>query len=373
MCTASPPRSPSITSSSPVWRPARTCSPSDPMASATDAAHRIARAGPSNVARKPSPVRFTSRPRWRSSAWRNSASWRSRRNRHPRSPISAARRVESQMSVNSTVASIRSGSRSCRVPVRNSSISPITRLGVADGEHVVAALELHVAGARHLRRDVAGVLDLDEAVLCAVHHERRHADRGQHVAHVDLADQLEDAPDRRWAGGQALEPAGPLQERAGPPSGSVPRCRRPRPRPSDRSTAPGAGRASPPARPSRSRAPRWRARRSRTARARPSAPGTWPRTAPPSGRPRASRRSRRARSRPRPSRRARRPSAPRAWALRRSGSDRPEPRRSNVITRANWVSRAITRSSEGSDHRYSTCEIQGGTQTRSSGPSPSTA
>ena len=32
--------------------------------------------------------------------------------------------VESQMSVNSTVASIRSGSRSWRVPVRNSSISP---------------------------------------------------------------------------------------------------------------------------------------------------------------------------------------------------------------------------------------------------------
>ena len=36
----------------------------------------------------------------------------------------AARSVEPQMSVNSTVASMRSGSRSWRSPVRNSSISP---------------------------------------------------------------------------------------------------------------------------------------------------------------------------------------------------------------------------------------------------------
>jgi hypothetical protein len=54
----------------------------------------------------------------------------------------------------------------------------------------------------------------------------------------------------------------------------------------------------------------------------------------------------------------------------KSGSERPEPRRSNVITRANPVSRAITRSSEGSAQRYSTWEIHGGIQTRSVGPSP---
>ena len=57
----------------------------------------------------------------------------------------------------------------------------------------------------------------------------------------------------------------------------------------------------------------------------------------------------------------------------KSGSDSPDPRRSNVITRANWVRRFPNRSSVGSAHRYSTCEIQGGTQTRSMGPSPSTA
>ena len=54
----------------------------------------------------------------------------------------------------------------------------------------------------------------------------------------------------------------------------------------------------------------------------------------------------------------------------KSGSDSPEPRRSNVITRAKPVSRAITRSSEGSDQRYSTWEIHGGTHTRSVGASP---
>ena len=55
-----------------------------------------------------------------------------------------------------------------------------------------------------------------------------------------------------------------------------------------------------------------------------------------------------------------------------SGSERPEPRRSKVITRAKLVSRSITPASDASDQRYSTCEIQGGIHTRSMGPSPST-
>ena len=45
-----------------------------------------------------------------------------------------------------------------------------------------------------------------------MHHERRHADRGQHVAHVELADQVHEAPDRGRRGGQPLEPAAPLHE-----------------------------------------------------------------------------------------------------------------------------------------------------------------
>jgi hypothetical protein len=56
----------------------------------------------------------------------------------------------------------------------------------------------------------------------------------------------------------------------------------------------------------------------------------------------------------------------------KNGSESPEPRLSKVITRANCVRRAITRSSEGSDQRYSTWDIHGGIQIRSIGPSPST-
>ena len=109
----------------------------------------------------------------------------------------------------------------------------------------------------------------------AVHHERRHADRGQHVAHVELADQVEDPADRRRGSPPAAR-AGPAHSMK---PGSLALARRDgRPRPSPRPSARcsslhllvaqlGA------ARPSRSRAPRWRARRWRTGRARRSGPG----------------------------------------------------------------------------------------------------
>ena len=98
-------------------------------ASAIARAHRIARAGPSKVARKPSPAVSTSRPRKRAScaphervvALEQLAPARGRRAR-------AAVSVEPTMSVNITVASTRSGS--CAVTrrrVRNSSISSRTR------------------------------------------------------------------------------------------------------------------------------------------------------------------------------------------------------------------------------------------------------
>src|SRR6516165_9765053 len=86
-------------------------------------AQRIARCGPSNIARKPSPEVFTSRPRKRASCERTTASCASSNACQSRSPISAARRVESTMSVNSTVASTRSSTKSAWCPVRNSAIS----------------------------------------------------------------------------------------------------------------------------------------------------------------------------------------------------------------------------------------------------------
>lgn len=64
----------------------------------TAMAQRIARCGPSNIATKPSPEEFTSRPRNRASSDRTTASCASSSACQPRSPISAARRVESTMS-----------------------------------------------------------------------------------------------------------------------------------------------------------------------------------------------------------------------------------------------------------------------------------
>jgi hypothetical protein len=55
------------------------------------AGHRMARAGPSNIARKPSPVVFTSRPRKYFSALRTIRLCSAIRFRHRPSPISAAR------------------------------------------------------------------------------------------------------------------------------------------------------------------------------------------------------------------------------------------------------------------------------------------
>ena len=90
------------------------------------------------------------------------------------------------MSVKSTVSSCRSGSGSCCAPVRNASISPMQRFGVAGERGVVDALELDELRARDLLGDEAGALDRPERVAAAVQDEGRHRDRRQHVADVDL-------------------------------------------------------------------------------------------------------------------------------------------------------------------------------------------
>ncbi len=83
----------------------------------------MARLGAAKVAKKPSPVVFTSRPSNRLSCRRTAASWVASRSRQRWSPSSAARTVEPTMSVNMTVASTRLEWVSWRTPVRNCSIS----------------------------------------------------------------------------------------------------------------------------------------------------------------------------------------------------------------------------------------------------------
>ena len=97
-------------SHSPVWSPARTSRPTSETRATMAMAQRIARAGPSKLAKKPSPAVSNSLPRKRVSS-RRTISWCSRRrSRHARSPIAAAWAVDPTMSVKRTVARTRSDS-----------------------------------------------------------------------------------------------------------------------------------------------------------------------------------------------------------------------------------------------------------------------
>jgi len=122
ICTAIPARSLPTISHSPVCTPQRTSSPSGCTASRIAPAQRTARAGPSKAARKPSPVVLISRPRCCCST-SQTLRWNVPSNsRHRPSPSFATRSVEPTISANSTVASIRSGSRAWSPPVRNCSM-----------------------------------------------------------------------------------------------------------------------------------------------------------------------------------------------------------------------------------------------------------
>ena len=99
---------------SPVWSPARISTPSGRTASIMATAQRTARAALSNRARNPSPVVTISRPRNRSSSPRNASLWSRSTRRHALSPSRASVAVESTMSVNRIVASVRSSSSSGR-------------------------------------------------------------------------------------------------------------------------------------------------------------------------------------------------------------------------------------------------------------------
>ncbi len=88
MCTPIPAMSDSLISTSPVCRPSRMAMPRGRRASPRASAQRMARPGPSNVARTPSPVDFKIRPWCWSIKVREMASWVSKGFCHARSPSS---------------------------------------------------------------------------------------------------------------------------------------------------------------------------------------------------------------------------------------------------------------------------------------------
>ena len=110
------------------------------------------------------------------------------------------------MSVNITVASTRSGSGTSGAGQELLDL-PEHGVGVARPRHVVDALELDVARAGYPRRELLAGAPVDDPVPAPMEHERRHVKRGQHVAHVDVQEHLEDLLDHRRAGGGALQRA----------------------------------------------------------------------------------------------------------------------------------------------------------------------
>ena len=95
------------------------------------------------------------------------------------------------MSVNSTVARTRSTA------------------GIAREEKVVGAVELDELGPGDALSEVATHLKPHHPVVPPVEHKRRHLDRGQHVADVQLRIEREDVADHARAGGHALQPCPP--------------------------------------------------------------------------------------------------------------------------------------------------------------------
>ena len=123
-----------------------------------------------------------------------------------------ARRVESTMSVKSTVASTRSDSASLRAPVRNSSISSAGRSDVAGPDDVIGARKLDELGARDVLRQKATTLHIHPRIAGPMEHESRNADRREDVANIDLAVHSHQRDHRRRTCAQSFEARPPLLE-----------------------------------------------------------------------------------------------------------------------------------------------------------------
>ena len=205
--TANPPTRPSIVRTSPVWMPARIRRPVGSSAFMICCAHRTARAGPSNVAKNPSPAVSTSFPRYlATSRARSRGAARAgppTRDRRARLPV----RVEPTMSVNTTVAS---------VPVELSllvfdpgkerpHLAP-DRGGIAEPWRVLVPRELDELRAGDQAGDVSGFAELPHLVVEAVEHQRGSRHRRQDRPSIDPFLHLVDRLHRPGAGARGEVP-----------------------------------------------------------------------------------------------------------------------------------------------------------------------
>ena len=186
--SATPATFASWSSHSPVWIPARMSTPRGRTASIAAWAQRIARAGPSKVAKKPSPAVSRSCPRKWASWRRTEAWWRASRSRQARSPRSVASRLESTMSVNRSVVSTLSGIVGAASPAESRS-ELVDDLEGKEDPPIVAPRHPHRARLRDQGSDAARLLCVRAGRdRVAVEHERRCADCRVHLAQIGLVE-----------------------------------------------------------------------------------------------------------------------------------------------------------------------------------------
>lgn len=94
--------------------------------------------------------------------------------------------VEPTMSVNSTVARARLDGAAGRTPVTNSSMCEVIASVTVVGK-VVCSGQLDVRRSWDHPTQVSALLDIDDHVSDAMHHERRNAHVLQHRPHIDGA------------------------------------------------------------------------------------------------------------------------------------------------------------------------------------------
>ena len=210
--TAIPVTSRSRSSISPVCSPARRVMPWFAAASRSAAAQCTARAGPSKVARMPSPSCLTTRPRYSATIWLMVWSWSSR---------------------NSTPGIVAAGSElfggGDDVGEQDRRQDPIVcddRLGfsqepfdlgkdrgrIPQEELVLGAGQLDKSRPRDPTSRGPARLHVNEPVVAAVQHERRHAHRRQDRFHIDVRGKLQVSQRQPGARGQTPSPTPPLPQ-----------------------------------------------------------------------------------------------------------------------------------------------------------------
>ena len=186
MCTAMPVTSPLCPLTSPVWRPQRTWIPAGLTASRMSQAQRIARAGPSKVARMPSPARWIRDPTVREQ--RPFHRGHELAEHDPSGDLElgqALRRADDVDEEHGGEEAIDFGFRHARAGDELLDRHHQVRLG---NRPVIGSLTLEQLGALDVLGQVAAVSGAHVNVTRVLDHECRGGHQRQHLAHIHVED-----------------------------------------------------------------------------------------------------------------------------------------------------------------------------------------